>query len=153
VKSKARLVSTLVFSSSYSQSVKQLVVGMNKVDSDTAGYHPSILSRIDTWRFRTRCTIRGDSERDAHGDLERDAHAYSCRVEDGNRHGIQFQSSRSRAGCETTTSSSRRRSDNVKWWSGVDVKAGNGTTIKITLITVLNDFAQPPSRITDAPMP
>eukprot|EP00292_Cryptomonas_paramecium_P028895 CAMPEP_0113692852 /NCGR_PEP_ID=MMETSP0038_2-20120614/19329_1 /TAXON_ID=2898 /ORGANISM="Cryptomonas paramecium" /LENGTH=63 /DNA_ID=CAMNT_0000614839 /DNA_START=9 /DNA_END=196 /DNA_ORIENTATION=- /assembly_acc=CAM_ASM_000170 len=45
-----------------------------------------------------------------------------------------------------------KKSENMGWWSGVDVKSSNGSTVKdATLLNALNEFSQPPTRVVDAP--
>jgi elongation factor 1-alpha len=45
------------------------------------------------------------------------------------------------------------KSDNMNWWNGVDVKKSDGTTVHVhTLLDALNDFVEKPDRKVDAPM-
>eukprot|EP00742_Colponemidia_sp_Colp-10_P015035 GILJ01017135.1.p1 GENE.GILJ01017135.1~~GILJ01017135.1.p1 ORF type:complete len:466 (-),score=53.47 GILJ01017135.1:67-1464(-) len=44
-------------------------------------------------------------------------------------------------------------STNMTWWKGADIKRTDNTTVHVTtLVDALNDFAQPPARETDKPM-
>jgi len=44
-------------------------------------------------------------------------------------------------------------STNMPWWTGMDVKRADNSTVHVhTLVDALNDFAQPPARETDKPM-
>ena len=108
--------------------VKQLVVGINKMDSDTAGY-----------------------KQDRYEEIRNEMRNMLIRV--GWKKDFVMDSVPVIPISGWMGDNLLKKSENMGWWSGVDVKAGNGTTIKIvTLLNALNEFAQPPVRITDAPM-
>ena len=45
------------------------------------------------------------------------------------------------------------KSNNMPWWTGMDVKKTDGSTVHVhTLLDVLNDFVEKPERKVDAPM-
>jgi elongation factor 1-alpha len=108
--------------------VKQLVVGINKMDSDTAGY-----------------------KQDRYEEIRNEMRNMLIRV--GWKKDFVMDSVPVIPISGWMGDNLLKKSENMGWWAGVDVKAGNGTTIKIvTLLNALNEFAQPPVRITDAPM-
>ena len=46
-----------------------------------------------------------------------------------------------------------KKSEKMAWWNGVDVKKVDGTTIHVnTVLDCLNDMAEPPARVVDKPM-
>jgi len=46
-----------------------------------------------------------------------------------------------------------KKSEKMAWWNGVDVKKQDGTTIHVnTVLDCLNDMAEPPARVIDKPM-
>jgi len=46
-----------------------------------------------------------------------------------------------------------KKSEKMDWWNGQDVKKADGTTIHVnTVLDCLNDMAEPPARVTDKPM-
>ena len=46
-----------------------------------------------------------------------------------------------------------KKSTNMDWWTGVDIKTTAGTTVHINhLLDALNDMVQPPARVADKPM-
>jgi elongation factor 1-alpha len=108
--------------------VYQLIVGVNKMDSNTAGYKQDRFEEIrnDTRNMLIRVGWKKEFVMDY----------------------VPFIPISGLMGDNLV-----KKSKNMKWWSGVDVKARNGTTIKvITLLNALNDFALQPARRIDAPM-
>lgn len=46
-----------------------------------------------------------------------------------------------------------KKSDKMPWWNGVDVKAADGSTVKVTTLhDALDMFAKPPKRLVDKPL-
>jgi len=108
--------------------VKQLIVGINKMDCDTAKYGKERYDEIKEEMASMLVKVGWKKEFVA-----------NC---------VPFIPISGWIGDNLL-----KKSENMGWWSGVDVKASNGSTIKIvTLLNALNEFAQPPARITDAPM-
>jgi elongation factor 1-alpha len=108
--------------------VKQLIIGINKMDCDTAGYKEERYNEIRD-EMRNMLIRVG---------WKKDFVAGSVPV-------IPISG--------WMGDNLLNKSTNMTWWSGVEVTAANGDKIKIETIKVaLNDFAQPPVRITDAAM-
>merc|ERR1712157_89468 len=87
--------------------VKQVIVGVNKMDSDVAGWKKDFIS--NNIPFLPISGWMGDNL--------------------------------------------IKKSENMDWWKGCDVKSMKGETIHIeTLKEALNNFVSPPPRVLDKPM-
>mmetsp|Transcript_13537 Transcript_13537/g.26742 ORF Transcript_13537/g.26742 Transcript_13537/m.26742 type:complete len:415 (-) Transcript_13537:293-1537(-) len=109
--------------------VKQLIIGINKMDCDTAGYKKE---RYEEIRNEMRnMLMRVGWKKDFVGE--------SVPV-------IPISG--------WMGDNLLKKSENMGWWTGVDVvvPATKAALHIDTLLIALNDFAQPPVRITDAPM-
>jgi elongation factor 1-alpha len=108
--------------------VKQLVVGVNKMDSDTAGYKKE---RYEEIAAEMRLM------------LERVGWKKEFIAES-----VPILPISGWCGDNLIV-----KSTNMPWWTGVDVKNIEGKTIHVhTLLDALNDMACLPPRLTDAPM-
>ncbi len=108
--------------------VRQLICGVNKMDSDTAGYK---LERYNEIRDEMRHML--------------------ARVgwkPDFIEKNVPILPISGWRGDNLIT-----KSTNMTWWSGVDVVAMSGKKVHVhTLLDALNDMAEVPERKTDAPM-
>jgi elongation factor 1-alpha len=108
--------------------VKQLLVGVNKMDSDTAGYKEARYKEISD-EMRHMLVRVGWKD-------------------DFVKASVPIIPISGWMGDNLIT-----KSTNMTWWTGVDVKNLQGTTVHVhTLLDGLNDYATIPERKTDAPM-
>eukprot|EP00899_Mesostigma_viride_P023106 jgi/Mesvir1/3980/Mv15039-RA.7 len=108
--------------------VKQLCVGVNKMDSDTAGYKKERYTEISD-EMRNMLVRVG---------WKKEFVAESVPI-------IPISG--------WVGDNLLKPSPKMEWWTGMDVKNLEGKTIKChTLLNVLNDYATVPERKTDAPM-
>jgi elongation factor 1-alpha len=108
--------------------VKQIIVGVNKMDSDTAGYKEERYNEI----------------RDEMRDML---------VKVGWKKEFVLECTPVLPISGWIGDNLIKPSDKMPWWKGQDVKAADGRTIHVhTLLDTLNDFACIPARKTDAPM-
>lgn len=108
--------------------VKQIVVGVNKMDCDVAKYSKERYDEIANEMKNTLVKVG----------LKKDFVASSVPV-------IPISGW---MGDNLIT-----QSENMPWWKGMDVKKSDGSTIHVhTLLDVLNNFVEKPERVVDAPM-
>jgi elongation factor 1-alpha len=108
--------------------VKQIIVGVNKMDSDVAKY------------TQARYTEIADEMKNM---LQKIGYKKEFVLEN-----IPYLPISGWMGDNLN-----KVSTNMTWWTGADVKRADNTTVHITtLVDALNDFAQPPQRETDKPM-
>lgn len=108
--------------------VKQIVVGVNKMDCDVAKYSKERYDEIANEMKNTLVKVG----------LKKDFVASSVPV-------IPISGW---MGDNLIT-----QSKNMPWWKGMDVKKSDGSTIHVhTLLDVLNNFVEKPERVVDAPM-
>jgi len=108
--------------------VKQLIIGVNKMDCDVAKYSKE---RYDEIYEEMRSTL--------------------CKVgwkKSFVKESVPFIPISGWCGDNLLV-----KSTNMSWWTGVDLKAKDGSKVRVhTLIDALNDLVKPPSRDTDKPM-
>jgi len=108
--------------------VKQLVCGVNKMDSDTAGYKQERYKEIadEMAHMLARVGWKPDFIKASVPIIPISGWMGDNLI---------------------------KKSEKMSWWNGVDVKAQDGRTVHIdTLVDALNEFAIVPERKTDAPM-
>lgn len=108
--------------------VKQLLVGINKMDSDTAGY-----------------------KEDRYNEIRDEMRSMLIKV--GWKKEFVEQSVPVLPISGWMGDNLLKKSEKMTWWKGVDVKNQSGKSFHIeTLQVALNDFVELPSRVDDAPM-
>jgi len=108
--------------------VKQIVIGINKMDSDVAGYKQERYVEIRDEMFNMLSKVGWKKE---FLDASVPVMPISGWIGDN----------------------LLKPSENMKWWTGMEVKNEAGNKINcVTLVDVLNNFVVPPARVSDKPM-
>jgi elongation factor 1-alpha len=109
--------------------VKQIIVGVNKMDTDTAG--PYAKARYDEVSDEMRSMLAKVGWKD-----------------DFIKNNVPYIPLSGWVGDNLIT-----KSEKMPWYTGNDVKADDGSTVHVhTLLDALNDFVKPPKRETSKPL-